>query len=69
MHKIVKFSLLLFFLLISNIANAVIEPPFKNMVVRKDPIEYKKILFKDYDENIINLKTQNIYKKIIKKNL
>ena len=53
MYKIVKFPLLLFFLLISNIANAVIEPPFKNMVVRKDPIEYKKILFKDYDENII----------------
>ena len=58
MYKIVKFQLLLFFLLISNIANAVMEPPFKNMIVRKNPIEYKKIFFKDFDENIIVLKDQ-----------
>ena len=58
MHKIVKFSLLLFFLLISNIANAVIEPPFKNIIVSEEPIEYKIISFKDFDGNILNLKDQ-----------
>ena len=58
MYKIVKFPLLLFFLLISNIANAVIEPPFKNIIVSEEPIEYKIISFKDFDGNILNLKDQ-----------
>ena len=58
MYKIVKFPLLLFFLLISNIANAVIEPPFKNIIVSEEPIEYKIITFKDFDGNILNLKDQ-----------
>ena len=58
MYKIVKFPILLFFLLISNIVNAVIEPPFKNMIVSERPIEYKNILFKDYDGNTVNLRDQ-----------
>ena len=58
MYKIVKFPLLLFFLLISNIATAVIEPPFKNIIVSEEPIEYKNILFKDFNGNILNLRNQ-----------
>ena len=58
MYKIVKFPILLFFLLISNIANAVIEPPFKNIIVSEQPIEYKDILFKDYEGNTVNLRDQ-----------
>ena len=58
MYKIVKFTLILFFLLVSNIANAIIEPPFKNIIVSEEPIEYKNILFKDYDGNNVNLKDQ-----------
>ena len=58
MCKIVKFPLLLFFLLISNIADAVIEPPFKNIMVSEKPIERKNILFKDFDGNTLNLRDQ-----------
>ena len=53
-----KITLVVFFLLISNIVNAVIEPPFKNIIVSKHPIEYQDILFKDYDGNTVNLKNQ-----------
>ena len=58
MDKIIKITLVVFFLLISNIVNAVIEPPFKNIIVNEQPIEYKDILFKDYDGNTINLRDQ-----------
>ena len=58
MNKIIKIIVVIFFLLISNIVNAVIEPPFKNIIVNEQPIEYKDILFKDYDGNIVNLKDQ-----------
>ena len=58
MNKIIKITVVIFFLLISNIVNAVIEPPFKNIIVSEQPIEYKNILFKDYDGNTINLKDQ-----------
>ena len=53
-----KITVVVFFLLISNIVNAVIEPPFKNMIVSERPIEYKNILFKDYDGNTVNLRDQ-----------
>ena len=58
MNKIIKITVVIFFLLISNIVNAVIEPPFKNMIVSERPIEYKNILFKDYDGNTVNLRDQ-----------
>ena len=58
MNKIIKITLFIFFLLISNIVNAVIEPPFKNIIVSEQPIEYKDILFKDYEGNTVNLRDQ-----------
>ena len=58
MNKIIKITLFIFFLLISNIVNAVIETPFKNIIVSEQPIEYKDIIFKDYDGNTVNLRDQ-----------
>ena len=58
MNKIIKIIVVIFFLLISNIVNAVIEPPFKNIIVSEQPIEYKNILFKDYDGNTVSLRDQ-----------
>ena len=58
MNKIIKITLVIFFLLISNIVNAVIETPFKNIIVSEQPIEYKDIIFKDYDGNTVNLRDQ-----------
>ena len=58
MYKIIKFSLVIFFLLFSNIVNATIEPPFKNIILSKQPIKYKDILFKNYDGNIVDLKDE-----------
>ena len=58
MNKIIKIIVVIFFLLISNIVNAVIEPPFKNIIVSEQPIEYKNILFKDYDGNTVDLRDQ-----------
>ena len=58
MNKIIKITLVIYFFLISTIANAVIEPPFKNIIVNEQPIEYKNILFKDYDGNTVNLRDQ-----------
>ena len=58
MNKIIKLILVIFFLLIANTVNAIIEPPFKNILVNEKPIEYKDILFKDYDGNTVNLRDQ-----------
>ena len=58
MNKIIKITIVIFFLLISNIVNAVIETPFKNIIVSEQPIEYKDIIFKDYDGNTVNLRDQ-----------
>ena len=58
MNKIIKITVVIFFLLISNIVNAVIETPFKNIIVSEQPIEYKDIIFKDYDGNTVNLRDQ-----------
>ena len=58
MNRIIKLILVTFFFLISNTVNAVVEPPFKNIIVNEQPIEYKDILFKDYDGNVVNLKDQ-----------
>ena len=58
MNKIIKITIVIFFLLISNIVNAVIETPFKNIIVSEQPVKYKDILFKDYDGNTINLRDQ-----------
>ncbi len=58
MKKIITIVYLCFFILIANNSNSEITPPFKNMSISKHPIEYKQILFKDYDGNTINLKDQ-----------
>ncbi len=58
MDKIIKITLAVFFILITNISYAVIEVPFKNIIVSEKPIEYKNILFKDYDGNTVNLRDQ-----------
>ena len=58
MNKIKKITLVAFFLVISNIVNAVIEPPFKNIMVSEQPIKYEDILFEDYDGKTINLRDQ-----------
>ena len=58
MNKIIKISLVVFFLLMSNIVNAAIEIPFKNIIVSEKPTEYKDIIFKDYDGNTVNIRDQ-----------
>ena len=58
MKKIATIIYLLFFIFTSSYSNSETNPPFKNMSIRKKPIEYKEILFKDYNGNIINLKNQ-----------
>ena len=58
MDKIIKITLVVFFILITNIIYAAIEVPFKNIIVNEKPIEYKNILFKDYDGNTVNLRDQ-----------
>jgi len=58
MKKIITIVYLFFFILNSNYSNSEINPPFKNMLVSKNPIEYKNIVFKDYDGNTVNLKDQ-----------
>ena len=55
MNKIFKFSLTFFLISISFAANANIEPPFKNIIVSNNPIEYPDIFFKDFNGNIVNL--------------
>ena len=56
MKKIIKIVYLFFFISITNYSNSEIDLPFNNILVSKNPIEYKDILFKDYDGNIVNLK-------------
>ena len=58
MNKVIKLILVVFLFLITNVVNATIQPPFKNIIVNEQPIEYKDILFKDYDGNTINLSDQ-----------
>ena len=58
MKKIITIVYLFFFILITSYSNSEINPPFKNILVSKYPIEYKDILFKDYDGNTVNLRNQ-----------
>ena len=58
MNKVIKLILVVFLFLITNVVNATIQPPFKNIIVNEQPIEYKDILFKDYEGNTVNLKDQ-----------
>ena len=60
MKKIIKITFVIFFLATINAVQAVIEPPFKNILVVKNPIEYKDIRFQDYDGNTLDLKDHNI---------
>ena len=59
MEKVIKIIYISFFVFISNYCNAEIKPPFKNILVSKNPIYYKDILFEDFDGKIINLKQKN----------
>ena len=59
-----KLVFIFIFLILFNISTkAAIEPPFKNMLVLKNPKHYKQITFEDYDGNFINLDNfnNNIY--------
>ena len=44
----------IFFILFNFSAKGAIEPPFKNMLVLKNPKLYNQITFEDYDGNLIN---------------
>ena len=59
MGRIIKIKFLVFFVLIPTFCNAEIKPPFKNILVSKNPIYYQDILFEDFDGKIINLKQKN----------
>ena len=59
MGGIVKIKFFIFFVLIPIFCNAEIKPPFKNILVSKNPIYYQDILFEDFDGKIINLKHKN----------
>ncbi len=49
----------IFFILFNFSAKGAIEPPFKNMLVLKNPKLYNQITFEDYDGNFINLNNFN----------
>tara|TARA_Y100001960_G_scaffold319772_1_gene391602 strand:+ start:794 stop:1312 length:519 start_codon:yes stop_codon:yes gene_type:complete len=49
----------IFFILFNFSAKGAIEPPFKNMLVLKNPKLYNQITFEDYDGNLINLNNFN----------
>jgi len=53
--KFIFVSFFLSFLFIYN-ANAAKKVPFDNIVVHKKPLSYEKIIFEDFNGNIINLK-------------
>ena len=59
MKKIIKIIYLFLFVFIASHCNAEIKPPFKNILVSKNPIYYENILFEDFDGKIINLKQKN----------
>ena len=59
MKKIIKIIYLFLFVFIANHCNAEIKPPFKNILVSKNPIYYENILFEDFDGKIINLKQKD----------
>ena len=55
-----KLVFIFIFLILFNISTkAAIEPPFKNMLVLKNPKLYNQITFEDYDGNFINLNNFN----------
>tara|TARA_B100001996_G_scaffold381246_1_gene370293 strand:- start:1701 stop:2222 length:522 start_codon:yes stop_codon:yes gene_type:complete len=58
MNKIINSTLVIFFLFVSNISNAITEPPFNNIIVNENTVKYNNILFKDYDGNSVSLKNQ-----------
>ena len=59
MEKIIKIIYLFLFVFIASHCNAEIKPPFKNILVSKNPIYYENISFEDFDGKIINLKQKN----------
>tara|TARA_Y100000590_G_C15580482_1_gene962119 strand:+ start:75 stop:596 length:522 start_codon:yes stop_codon:yes gene_type:complete len=58
MNKIFKLTFVIVFILATNIANAFTEPPFPNILVTKQPLKYKNIIFNDFYGNSVNLKDQ-----------
>ena len=53
--KIIIFTTLYLFFIIT-FGNAEKKIPFDNIVVNKEPINYKKIIFEDFEGNTVNLK-------------
>tara|TARA_Y100000590_G_scaffold368488_1_gene429194 strand:+ start:2257 stop:2778 length:522 start_codon:yes stop_codon:yes gene_type:complete len=59
MNKIIKLIYVVVFGLMTNISHAVTNPPFINIMVSKQPINYDNITFEDYEGNFINLKKKD----------
>ena len=47
------------FNLLSFSASAITKPPFDNISISKNPVQYKEIVFEDFDGKLINLKNNN----------
>ena len=41
-------------------ASAITKPPFDNISVSKNPVQYKEIIFEDFDGKPINLKSSSL---------
>ena len=57
MNKIIKLIFVVIFGLVTNSSHAITDPPFINIIVNKQPINYDDITFEDYEGNFINLRT------------
>ena len=47
------------FNLLSFSASAITKPPFDNISISKKPVQYKEIVFEDFDGKLINLKNNS----------
>ena len=59
MNKIIKLIFVVIFGLVTNSSHAITAPPFINIIVNKQPINYDDITFEDYEGNFINLNNEN----------
>ncbi len=59
MNKIIKLIFVVIFGLVTNSSHAITDPPFINIIVNKQPINYDDITFEDYEGNFINLNNEN----------
>ena len=58
MKKIITIIYLFFFILITSYGNSKTNPPFKNILVNENPINYEDIFFEDFNGKIVNLKNE-----------